>query len=108
MRRGELYRLHKPPSDPKRYRVFVVVGRQSAIPTRFGTTICAPIFSEGQGLSTQVRVGIEEGLKHDSWIHCDGLTSVQKSELRHYVGSLSADKIRELEHALHMALDLDW
>jgi mRNA interferase MazF len=106
MRRGELYRLHNPPGDPKHYRVFVVVSRQSIVDTRFSTLICAPVFSEGQGLSAQVRIGIEEGLKHDSWIHCDGLTSIRKSDLRNYVGSLSRQKLAELDRALCMALDL--
>jgi mRNA interferase MazF len=106
MRRGELYRLHNPPGDPKQYRVFVIVSRQSIIDTRFSTLICAPVFSEGHGMSTQVRVGIDEGLKHDSWIQCDGLTSLRKSDLRDYVGSLSQGKLVELDRALRMALDL--
>lgn len=108
MQRGQLYRLQKPPNDPKRYRVFVVVSRQSIVETRFSTVICAPIFTEGQGLSTQVRVGIEEGLKHDSWIHCDGLTCLPKSELRNYVGTLSRARLAELDGALRMALDISW
>ena len=106
MRRGELYRLHHPPGDAKQYRVFVIVSRQSVIDTRFSTVICAPVFTEGQGMSTQVRVGIDEGLKHDSWIQCDGLTSIRKSDLRHYIGSLSMNKLAELDRALAMALDL--
>jgi len=106
VRRGELYRLHNPPGDTKRYRVFVVVSRQQLIDTRFSTLICAPVFAEGQGLSTQIRVGKEEGLKHESWIHCDGLTSVRKSELQGFVGCLSREKLGELSRALRMALDL--
>jgi len=106
MRRGELYRLQNPPNDPKRYRVFVIVSRQSIADTLYSTLICAPIFTEGQGLSTQVRVGIEEGLKHESWIHCDGLTSIPKSELRNFVGFLSRKKLAELEIALRIALDI--
>ena len=106
MRRGELYRLYKPPGDTKQHRVFVIVSRQILIDTRYSTVVCAPVYSEGQGMSTQVRVGVHEGLKHDSWIQCDGLISVPKSELTHYVGSLSATKLTELDHALAMALDL--
>jgi mRNA interferase MazF len=106
MRRGELYRLQNPPGDTKRQRVFVVVSRQSVVDSRFSTLICAPIFSEGQGMSTQVPVGIDEGLKHESWIQCDGLTSIRKSELRQYVGSLSHPKLVQLDRALAMALDI--
>lgn len=106
MRRGELYRLQNPRNDPKRFRVFVIVSRQSIIDTRFSTLICAPVLSQGQGLSSQVRVGVEQGLKHESWIHCDGLTSIPKSELRNFVGALSPTKLAELDTALRMALDL--
>lgn len=106
MRRGELYRLQNPRNDPKRFRVFVIVSRQSIIDTRYSTLICAPVFSQGQGLSSQVRVGVEQGLKHESWIHCDGLTSIPKSELRNFVGALSRTKLAELDTALRMALDL--
>ncbi|QQS49010.1 MAG: type II toxin-antitoxin system PemK/MazF family toxin [Acidobacteriota bacterium] len=107
MKRGELYRVSKPSSrDPKRYRVFVVVSRQILIESKFSTVICAPIYSRQDGLSTQVLVGIEEGLKHDSSIHCDELVSLPKSYLTNYIGILSANKIRQLNEALRIALDL--
>lgn len=107
MKRGELYRVAKPSSlDPKSYRVFVVVSREILINSRFSAVICAPIYSAYDGLSTQVSIGIEEGLKHDSSIHCDELVSLPKSVLTHYVGSLSPQKMRELNQALLIALEL--
>lgn len=107
MRRGELYRVYKgSPRDPKRSRVFVVVSRQVVIDSRFSTLICAPIYSAYHGLSTQVRVGIAEGLKHDSSIHCDELVSLPKSSLTDFVGFLSASKIAELRSALLATLEL--
>ncbi|MBK8314605.1 MAG: type II toxin-antitoxin system PemK/MazF family toxin [Acidobacteria bacterium] len=107
MKRGELYRVAKPSSrDPKRYRVFVIVSRQILIESKFSTVICAPIYSRHDGLSTQVPVGIEEGLKHDSSIHCDELVSLPKEYLTSYIGVLSADKIRQLNQALRIALDI--
>jgi len=106
MRRGELYRVHQPPRDPREHRVFVILSRQWLIDSRFSTLACAPVFSNGQGLSTQVSVGVNEGLKHESWILCDDLTSIPKAALTHYVGSLSSEKLAEVNHALAMALDL--
>ena len=106
MRRGELYRVYKPGGDPRRYRAFVVVSRQVLIDSNFSTVICAPVFIRGQGLSTQVAVGPEEGLKHASWIMCDNLVSLRKSDLTHFLGSLSRSKMGELDRALKMALDL--
>ncbi len=68
--------------------------------------ICAPIYSTHDGLSTQVRVGLDEGLKHDSSIHCDELISLPKSVPTNFVGSLSLRRIEELNSALSIALDI--
>jgi mRNA interferase MazF len=106
MRRGDLYRVYKPKGDPKADRVFVVVSRQALIDSRFSPVACAPVFTSGQELSTQVAVGVDEGLKHPSWIMCDNLVSLRKSDLTHYVGSVSVDKAIQLSRALKMALDL--
>ncbi len=108
MRRGELYLVKKPGSrDPKRQRVFVVISRQALLNSRFSSVICAPVYSQHDGLSTQVRVGIDDGLKRDSSIHCDELVSLPKALLTHYVGLLSDAKTGELNRALLTALDLD-
>ena len=106
MRRGELYRVFKPGGDPKLYRTFVVVSRQALIESRFSTVICAPVFSTGEALSTQIAVGQDEGLKHESWIMCDNLRSLRKTELTQFVGTLSRMKLEELDEALTIALGL--
>lgn len=106
MKRGELYRVRHPKGDPKRSRVFAVVSRQSLIESAFSTVTCAPVYSVRHGLSTQLSVGTEEGLKHDSAIHCDELVSLPKSALTDYVGTLSVSRIRELNRALAVALEL--
>jgi mRNA interferase MazF len=106
VKRGDLYRVHKPGNDPKSHRTFVIVSRQVLIDSRFSTVICAPVFTSGQGLSTQVAIGPEEGLKHSSWIMCDNLVSLRKSDLTNYVGSLSRATMVNLNNALKMALDL--
>jgi mRNA interferase MazF len=98
--------VYKPHGDPKSHRVFVVVSRQVLIESRFSTVICAPVFTTGEGLSTQVPVEQAEGLKHPSLIMCDNLVSLRKSDLTQYVGSLSRTKILELNTALKMALDV--
>ena len=107
MRRGELYRVRRPGGDPKRYRTYVVVSRQTLIDSKFSTVICAPVFSSGQALSTQVALGTEEGLKHPSWIVCDNLVSVPKTNLTDFVGSLSSPKLAELNRALKIALGVE-
>ncbi len=106
MTRGELYRVHKPRGDPKQYRTFVVVSRQVLIDSRFSTVICAPVFTSGEGLSTQLAIGPEEGMKHPCSIMCDNLVSLRKADLTQYVGKLSPAKLADLDRALKMALDL--
>ena len=107
MKRGDLYRVEHPSArDPKRFRVFAVVSRRVLIESRFSTVICAPVYSVHDELSTQVSVGIGEGLKHDSSIHCDELVSLPKSVLTNYIGALSYQKIRELNKALRAALEI--
>jgi len=107
VRRGELYRVRRPSSrDPRKFRVFVIVSRQVLLDSRFSIVICAPVYSAYEGLSTQVIVGIDEGLKHDSGIHCDELISLPKSVLTNYVGKLSSEKLHLLDIALKIALQL--
>ena len=106
MRRGDLFRVRRPSGDPKRSQVFAVVSRQTVIDSRYSTVICAPVLSRRDGLSTQVDVGIGEGLKHDSAIHCDTLVSIPKSSLTNFVGSLSAESVDRLNDALAVALEL--
>jgi len=106
MRKGDLYRVRHPSGDPKRARVFVVVSRAALIRSRYSTAVCAPVMSHGEDLTTQVAVGPGEGLKHPSWILCDGLASIEKARLTDYVGSLGPAKLRELGGALRSALEL--
>jgi len=107
VKRGDLYRVtHPSAQDPKRSRVFVIVSRPVLIESRFSTVICAPVYSVHDGLSSQVLVGVEQGLKHDSSIHCDELVSLPKSMLTNYIGTLSPQKLKELDQALRVALEI--
>ena len=107
MRRGEFYRVRHPGGgDQRRFRVFLVVGRQAVIESRFSSVICAPVYSAYHGLPSQLLVGVDEGLKHDSAVHCDELVSLPKTVLTDYVGSLSESKLLLLNEALAVALDL--
>ena len=105
MRRGDLYRVARPPGqDPKRFRVFLVVSRQALIDSRFSTVVCAPVYSARHGLSTQVDVGPDEGLLHESSVHCDELVSLPKPRLTRFVGRLDTEKLDALDDALLIAL----
>ena len=108
MKRGDLFLVEKASrNDTKRQRVFAVVSRQVLIDSSYSTVVCAPVYSASEGISTQVPVGIDEGLKHQSCIRCDELISIRKSDLTNYIGSLPAEKLEELNAALRIALDVE-
>lgn len=107
MKRGELYRVRHPGGDPKKSRVFAVVSRPALVASRFSTVICAPVHSQRHGLATEVDVGPDEGLKHDSAILCDALVSISKVALTDYVGALPAARISVLARALRVALHVE-
>ncbi len=107
MKRGDVYRTHKPDGDPKRHRICVIVSRQALIDSNFSTVVCAPVFSSGEGISTQVAVGVDEGMKHESWIICDNLRSLPKAYLKQFLGSLAPSKLAEVDEALKVALGLN-
>ena len=108
MKRGELYRVSLgSKTDTKRQRVYVVVSRRELIESAYSTLICAPVYTNYEGMSTQVPVGIEEGLKHASAIRCDELISILKKRLTDYVGILSEKKLAKLKEALSIAMGID-
>jgi len=105
VKRGDLYRVYRgSKNDPKKHRVFLVVSRQTLIDQSFSSVICAPVYTNYRGFPTQVEVGVDEGLKHDSAVFCDDLISISKSLLTDYIGSLSSNKMQEVNTALRIAL----
>ena len=105
MKRGELYLVSLgTKTDKKKQRVYVIVSRQELIDNSYSTLICAPVYTNYEGLSTQVPVGLAEGLKHPSAIRCDELISILKSRLTDYIGCLSEVKFTELNQALSIAV----
>ena len=108
MKRGELYLVSAgAKTETKKQRVYVVVSRQELIDNSYSTLICAPVYTNYEGLSTQVPIGIKEGLKHPSAIRCDELISILKSRLTDYVGTLPEEKLLELKQALSIAVGID-
>ena len=105
MKRGDFYRVCRGSKyDPKDYRVYLVVSRQEVVDNDFSTVICAPVYSKYDGLRTQVEVGVNEGLKHDSAVYCDDLRSIPKSTLTDFISSLPNDKMEAVNAALCIAL----
>jgi mRNA interferase MazF len=108
LRRGEIYRVRHPQhGDPKKSRCFAVVSRQDLLDSKANRVLCAPINTSAIGLSTEVQVGVDERLKHESVINCDQITRLEKSMLTDYIGALSLPKLKQLRTALAVAFDID-
>lgn len=106
--RGEIYLVTPSPGhDPKRARALVVVSRQTLCDSKADKVICAPVNTTTDGRSTEVPVGVDEGLKHPSVINCDQLVLVPKSALTHYLGALSVRKVALLRDALRIGLSVE-
>ena len=105
MRRGDLFRVYRGvQNDPKDHRVYLVLSRQEVINSGFSTVVCAPVYSRYRDIITQVEVGVDEGLKHDSAIYCDELISIPKSKLTDFISTLPDEKMEEVNAALRIAL----
>lgn len=108
MKRGEIYRTReKVPERGYKPGFYVVVSRGFiAQNDDIATVVCAPIYGECLGIRTEVVIGVEDGLPRESSIRCDFLTLMFKEKLTHFVVTLSAARIQELDKALRYALDL--
>ncbi|HUY08880.1 MAG TPA: type II toxin-antitoxin system PemK/MazF family toxin, partial [Candidatus Dormibacteraeota bacterium] len=67
----------------------------------------APITSTIRGLSTEVPVGLANGLDHNSVVSCDNIVTVPSAVLGSQIGSLLPSQEAELSTAIHAAFDLD-
>lgn len=108
MKRGEIYRTRERVSERGGKPGFYVVVSRTFLAEHedISTVICAPVYSEVLGLTTEVVLGPEDGLPRISAIRCDFLTLMFKSKLTHFVSTLSATKIIQLNRALAQALEL--
>lgn len=108
MKRGEIYRTRERiPERGAKPGYYVVVSRNFVAQNDdVATVICAPVYSEILGLSTEVVIGAESGLPHTSAVRCDFLALMFKDKLTGFVSTLSTVKTAELNQALAHALDL--
>ena len=108
MRRGEVYRTRERVSERGAKPGFYVVVSRTFVAEHadVSTVICAPVYGEILGLTTEVVLGPADGLPRTSAIRCDFLTLMFKSKLTHFISTLSREKLSELNRALAQALEL--
>lgn len=88
---------------PDRRRPVVVLTRPEVIGLLHTVTV-APVTSTIHGAPSEVILGPDEGLNHESAANMDHLQTVQQSGLHTFLGRLSAQKLREVCRAVGIAL----
>jgi mRNA interferase MazF len=88
---------------PDKRRPVLVLSRQEVIGL-LRTVMVAPITSTIHGAPSEVRVGIDEGLKHESAVNLDHVQTVEQSRLTGRLGHLGPAKLREVCRALAIAV----
>lgn len=102
--RGEIWLLRLKPLDRRRP---VLVLSRGALLESLRTATVAAITTTRRGSPTEVEVGIEAGLKAPSCVDLVNVFTVPQSELGHFVGSLSAQAMRQVCDALAIAVGCD-
>lgn len=80
----------------------MVLSRQELIGL-LHTVMVAPVTSTIRGSPSEVVLGVEEGLKHESAVKLDQVQTVPLAQLSGYIGHVSAEKMQEVCRALAVA-----
>ena len=100
VKRGEIWYFAF--KQPDKLRPVLVLTRQEVIEL-LHTVMIAPITSTIRGAPSEVILGIEEGLKHDSAVNLDHVQTVGKSRLRRRIAEVSPEKMKTVCRALSIA-----
>ena len=104
MRRGEVWWADLPP--PIGHRPVVLISRNEAYAYRELITI-APVSRRIRRIPAEVALGPEDGMPLVCAVNLDSMTTIPRAELRRQIATLSADKIRAVDTAIHFALELE-
>lgn len=66
-----------------------------------------PITTRIRGISTEIPVGRDNGLDHDSVANCDGIATILVAGLGIQIGFLLDSQEEALTAAIHAAFDLE-
>lgn len=87
---------------PDKRRPVLVLTRPEVIPL-LHTVMVAPVTSSRRGAPSEVNVGVDEGLKHDSAVNLDHVQTVEQERLVGFIGTLSQAKMQQVCRALGVA-----
>ena len=91
--------------QPDKLRPVLILSRQDVIGL-IDTVVVAPITTTIYGVPSEVIVGIDQGLKHDSAVNLDHIQTVSKGRIGSLITTLSEDKLEHVRAAVQFALNL--
>ena len=103
MRRGDIWWAYLPP--PIGIRPVLLLMRDEAY-VRRSQVILSPITTHVRQLPTEVALGIAEGLMLPSVVNLDVIMTSNKDLLSRRIGTISPDKMRQVDAALRFALGM--
>ena len=104
MNRGEIWNFEF--KKPDKNRPVVILTQQEIIPY-LNTVTVAPITRTIRGVSSEVLLGTEAGLKELSAINLHHLVTIPKSDLRRFIGNVPKEKMDQIKEALLFALGFE-
>lgn len=104
MRRGEVWWAEL--DAPVGRRPVVLLSRNEAYTVRALVTM-APITTRIRHIPSEVLLGIDDGMPRECIANLDSITTIPKDCLQERLVSLSPEKLKDIENAIHFALGLE-
>ncbi|MBN2186526.1 MAG: type II toxin-antitoxin system PemK/MazF family toxin [Dehalococcoidia bacterium] len=104
MRRGEVWWAELAP--PSGRRPVVLLSRNEAYSVRELVTV-APVTTRMRHIPTEVPLGPDDGLPRPCVVNLDTITTIAKRSLQERLATLSYEKLKAIEAAIHFALGLE-
>lgn len=104
MRRGEVWWAELPP--PVKSRPVVLLTRNEVI-NSLDSIVVALVTRTLRGLETEVSLGRREGLPFACVANLDNILTIPRLRLKRLMGSLSIEKITDLDRAITFALGIE-
>jgi len=104
MRRGEVWWAELEP--PAGRRPVVLLSRNEAYLVRELVTV-APVTTRMRHIPTEVPLGTDDGLPRPCVVNLDTITTIAKGSLQERLATLSYEKLKAVEAAVHFALGME-
>lgn len=105
MKRGEIWWAEL--DQPAGRRPVLLLSRNEAYAVR-KLVMVAPLTTRIRSIPSEVSLGDEDGVPRVSVVNLDTIITVAKASLHERLTTLSAEKLKAVEEALHFSLGLEW